>query len=64
MYERVTVTMDVKNISKIRILQAKKIKETKKSCSFSKMLNLVVTDGLKFGSAKKQKTTESRLKTE
>lgn len=47
MYRRITLMLDEKIIKKLRILQSKKIKRTKKSCSFSKILCLVLIEGLK-----------------
>jgi len=47
MYRRVTLLLDEKNYKKLRILQSKRIRKTKKSCSFSRIINLVLQEGLK-----------------
>jgi len=47
MIRRVTITLDETLVSKIRALQAKKISETKKSVSFSKIIEEVLKQGLK-----------------
>ncbi|NNL58413.1 MAG: hypothetical protein HKP31_02965 [Nitrosopumilus sp.] len=47
MSNRITVVMDPSNIEKLRNIQAKMIKNTSSSVSFSHVLNLVVTEGLK-----------------
>lgn len=39
--------LDGQTYKKLRILQSKRIKRTKQSCSFSKMLGLVLIVGLK-----------------
>ncbi len=44
---RVTVVLDENNIEKLRGIQAKMIKSSTKSVSFSKVLNRVLDDGLK-----------------
>lgn len=46
-FNRRTLMLDVKIETKIRKLQAKKIRKTKQYCSFSKMLNIVLKKGLK-----------------
>lgn len=45
-YNRRTLMLDEKIYTKIRLLQAKRIKRTKLGCSFSKMLNIVLKQGL------------------
>ena len=47
MIRRVTITLDDTLVSKIRALQAKKISETKKSVSFSNVIEEVLKQGLK-----------------
>lgn len=44
---RVTVVIDENNVEKLRNIQAKMIKNSTKSISFSHVLNRVVEDGLK-----------------
>ncbi len=44
---RVTVVLDESNAEKLRNIQAKLIKNSTKSISFSYVLNQVVADGLK-----------------
>ena len=44
---RVTIVLDDSNSEKLRNLQAKMIKTSSKSVSFSHVLNLVLEDGLK-----------------
>ena len=44
---RVTVVIDENNVEKLRNIQAKMIKGSTKSISFSHVLNRVVEDGLK-----------------
>ena len=44
---RVTVVLDESNVEKLRGLQAKMIKSSTKSVSFSRVLNRVVEEGLK-----------------
>jgi len=44
---RVTVVLDEPNIEKLRGLQAKMIKSSTKSVSFSRVLNSVIEEGLK-----------------
>jgi len=39
--------IDEENYVKLRLLQSKRIKRTKLACSFSKMVNLVLEQGLK-----------------
>jgi len=43
---RVTITLDNTLVSKIRDIQAKKISETKKSVSFSSVINDLLKQGL------------------
>jgi len=47
MGDRVTVVMSDANIEKLRNIQAKMIKTSTKSISFSHVLNLVVSENLK-----------------
>jgi len=42
MANRITVVLDDDNIKKLRILQAKKIRESTKSVSFSRVINDVL----------------------
>ena len=44
---RITVVLDESNIEKLRGLQAKMIKTSTKSVSFSRVINRVLEDGLK-----------------
>jgi len=44
---RITVVLDQSNVEKLRNLQAKMIKSTSKSVSFSSVLNRVAEEGLK-----------------
>jgi len=45
--DRITVILDPVSAKKIRSIQAKMIMTSSKSVSFSHVLNLVVSDGLK-----------------
>ncbi len=47
MAQRITIMLDDELAKKLRILQAKLIKESTKSVSFSKVLNETVKQGLK-----------------
>jgi len=47
MMRRVTITLDDKLESKIREIQAKKISESKKSISFSNVVEEILKQGLK-----------------
>lgn len=47
MGNRITVVMTPSNAEKLRGIQAKMIKSSEKSVSFSHVLNLVVSEGLK-----------------
>lgn len=47
MSDRITVIIDTANVKKLRNLQAKMIVTSPKSVSFSRVLNLVVSEGLK-----------------
>jgi len=47
MANRITVVLDDDNIKKLRMLQAKKIKESNKSVSFSRVINDVLRKKLK-----------------
>jgi len=42
MSERITIILDDDNIKKLRTIQAKKIKESTKSVSFSRVINDVL----------------------
>lgn len=44
---RITVVLDPNNVEKLRGIQAKLIKTSTKSISFSNVLNQVVEEGLK-----------------
>ena len=44
---RITVILDESNIEKLRGFQAKMIKSSTKSVSFSRVVNRVLEDGLK-----------------
>jgi len=55
MDNRITIMMDEDIYTKLRNLQSKIIKKTKKSCSFSKLVNEVVVVGLKHPPKKKEK---------
>jgi len=44
---RITVVMNSSNVEKLRNIQAKMIRTSTKSISFSHVLNLVVSEGLK-----------------
>jgi len=46
MSNRITIVLDEENHKKLRNLQAKKIKESTKSVSFSKVINEVIEKGL------------------
>ena len=45
--DRITVVLESSNVEKLRNIQAKMIKTSPKSVSFSYVLNLVVSEGLK-----------------
>ncbi len=47
MAQRITIMLDDELAKKLRIMQAKLIKESTKSVSFSKVLNETVKQGLK-----------------
>ena len=47
MGSRVTIVLNSSNSEKLRNIQAKMIKHTAKSVSFSHVVNLVVDEGLK-----------------
>ncbi|MEK6866178.1 MAG: hypothetical protein AABX46_01900 [Thermoproteota archaeon] len=47
MNRRITIVLDSSNAGKLRNIQAKMIKTTSKSVSFSHVLNLVLVEGLK-----------------
>ncbi len=42
MSKRITIILDDDNLKKLRLLQAKKIKESTKSVSFSRVINNVL----------------------
>ncbi len=44
---RITIVMNSTNVEKLRNIQAKMIRNSPKSISFSHVLNLVVSEGLK-----------------
>jgi len=44
---RITIVFDNNLEKRIRLIQAEILKKTNKSCSFSKVVNLVVEEGLK-----------------
>jgi len=45
--DRITVVIDATNVKKLRNIQAKMIPQSTKSVSFSRVLNLVLVEGLK-----------------
>ena len=47
MLRRITITLDQSLLSEIRSMQARKITETNKAISFSKIINEVLKQGLK-----------------
>lgn len=47
MSQRITVMLEDSHVEKLRTIQAKDIKKTNKSISFSKVLNAAVAKGLK-----------------
>ncbi len=47
MGDRITIVLDSVNAEKLRNIQAKMIRTSTKSISFSHVLNLVVSEGLK-----------------
>ncbi len=47
MAKRITIMLDEDNLKKLRLIQAKLIKETISSVSFSKVLNETITKSLK-----------------
>ena len=47
MGDRITVVLNSTNVEKLRNIQARMIKVSPKSISFSHVLNLVVSEGLK-----------------
>ena len=47
MGDRITVVLESSNVEKLRNIQAKMIRTSPKSISFSHVLNLVVSEGLK-----------------
>ena len=50
MTRRITITINQEIESKLRDIQAKKILESKKSISFSQVLNQILIEGLKHNS--------------
>jgi len=47
MAERITIMMDSEIAKKLRVLQAKKLKDSSSSVSFSRIVNEVLEKGLK-----------------
>lgn len=47
MAERITIMMDSEIVKKLRVLQAKKLKDSSSSVSFSRIVNEVLEKGLK-----------------
>ncbi|MDH3657286.1 MAG: hypothetical protein OEM77_04030 [Nitrosopumilus sp.] len=47
MSKRITIMLDVDNLKKLHLLQAKLIKETNSSVSFSKVLNETISKAIK-----------------
>jgi len=47
MSDRITVVIDDSNVKKLRKIQGKMIIESPRSISFSRVLNLVLAEGLK-----------------
>ena len=47
MGKRITVVLDISNVKKLRVIQAKLLLGSTKSASFSYVLNRVVENGLK-----------------
>jgi len=47
MGDRITVVLDSINVEKLRNIQAKMIKTSTKSISFSHVVNLAINEGLK-----------------
>lgn len=47
MGDRITIVLDSGNVEKLRSIQANMIRTSTKSISFSRVLNLVVSEGLK-----------------
>jgi len=47
MGDRITIVLDSSNVEKLRNIQARMIRTSTKSISFSHVLNLVVNEGLK-----------------
>jgi len=47
MGDRITIVLNSSNVEKLRNIQARMIKTSPKSISFSHVLNLVVSEGLK-----------------
>ena len=47
MGDRITIVLESGNAEKLRNIQAKMIRNSSKSVSFSHVLNLVVSEGLK-----------------
>ena len=47
MGRRITVVLDESNVEKVRVIQAKLLRGSTKSVSFSYVLNRVVENGLK-----------------
>jgi len=47
MVDRITIVLNSTNVEKLRNIQARMIRTSPKSISFSRVLNLVVSEGLK-----------------
>jgi len=47
MGDRITIVLNSTNVEKFRNIQARMIRTSPKSISFSRVLNLVVSEGLK-----------------
>jgi hypothetical protein len=47
MGDRITIVLESQNTEKLRNIQAKMIRDSSNSVSFSHVLNLVVSEGLK-----------------
>ncbi|WP_016939348.1 MULTISPECIES: hypothetical protein [Nitrosopumilus] len=47
MGDRITIVLNTENAEKLRNIQAKMIRSSTKSVSFSHVLNLVLSEGLK-----------------
>ena len=47
MAERKTIMLDENIVKKVRLIQAKKIRDLNQSISFSQMINTILEEGLK-----------------